>query len=59
MHRPGSEDWKKLIAEFETSGLQQKEFAAKRIKDLESKLKRERGVVALLEARSHRTNIAH
>jgi|ERR1700716_2158139 hypothetical protein len=29
MRRPGSEEWKKLIAEFQQSGMSQKEFIAK------------------------------
>lgn len=30
MRRPGPEEWRQLIAEFETSGLTQKEFAAEK-----------------------------
>jgi transposase-like protein len=29
MRRPGPEEWKTLLAEYEASGLTQKEFAAK------------------------------
>lgn len=29
MRRPGPDEWKQLIADFEASGLQQKEFVAK------------------------------
>jgi hypothetical protein len=29
MHRPGPEEWKRLIQEYAQSGLQQKEFVAK------------------------------
>ena len=29
MHRPGHDEWVKLIAEYEVSGLSQKEFVAK------------------------------
>jgi hypothetical protein len=29
MHRPGPDEWLKLLTEYETSGLQQKDFCAK------------------------------
>jgi len=29
MQRPGAEEWKKLIAEYQPSGMSQKEFVAK------------------------------
>jgi hypothetical protein len=29
MRRPGPDEWQKLVAEYETSGLQQKDFCAK------------------------------